>query len=81
MTFAYDKTGNLTAQNTGENQSIENSYNEIGQVTTVKNSEGTITYQYNQQGYLVSVTNVNGSPASLNPGRLRAALYRVPFSP
>ena len=33
MTFEYEKTGNLTAQNTGENQSIENSYNEIGQVT------------------------------------------------
>jgi len=81
MTFEYDKTGNLLAQNTGENQGIENSYNEIGQVTTVKNGEGTITYQYNQQGHLISVTNVNGSPVSLNPGRLRGAVYRVPFFP
>jgi YD repeat-containing protein len=35
-----------------------------GQVTTVKNSEGTIEYQYNRQGYLVSVTNVNGDVVS-----------------
>ena len=64
LTFAYDKTGNLLTQNTGENQNIESNYNEIGQVTTVTSSEGTITYQYNQQGYLVSVTNGNGDVVS-----------------
>ncbi|MBR2923716.1 MAG: hypothetical protein IKC28_01690 [Clostridia bacterium] len=64
LTFAYDKTGNLLTQNTGENQNIESSYNEIGQVTTVTSPEGTITYQYNQQGYLVSVTNGNGDVVS-----------------
>ena len=37
---------------------------EIGQVTTAKNNEGTIEYQYNRQGYLVSVTNVNSDVVS-----------------
>lgn len=33
-------------------------------VTTVTFPEGTIAYQYNQQGYLVSVTNGNGDVVS-----------------
>ena len=33
-------------------------------VTTISSEAGTITYQYNAQGYLISVTNVNGDVVS-----------------
>ena len=33
-------------------------------VTEVSSAEGTIVYQYNGQGYLISVTNVNGDVVS-----------------
>ena len=64
LTFEYDKTGSLLVQNVGDGQSVESSYNEIGRVTEVSSAEGTIVYQYNGQGYLVSVTNVNGDVVS-----------------
>ena len=64
LTFEYDKTGSLLVQNVGDGQSVESSYNEIGRVTEASSAEGTIVYQYNGQGYLVSVTNVNGEVVS-----------------
>ena len=64
LTFEYDKTGSLLVQNVGDGQTVESSYNEIGMVTEVSSAEGTIVYQYNGQGYLVSVTNVNGDKVS-----------------
>jgi len=64
LTFEYDKTGSLLVQNVGDGQTVESSYNEIGMVTEVSSAEGTIVYQYNGQGYLVSVTNVNGDVVS-----------------
>ena len=48
----------------GDGQTVESSYNETGRVTEVSSAEGTIVYQYNGQGYLVSVTNVNGDKVS-----------------
>ena len=64
LTFEYDKTGSLLVQNVGDGQTVESSYNETGRVTEVSSAEGTIVYQYNGQGYLVSVTNVNGDKVS-----------------
>ena len=64
LTFEYDKTGSLLVQNVGDGQTVESSYNDIGMVTEVSSAEGTIVYQYNGQGYLVSVTNVNGDVVS-----------------
>ncbi|MDA6840401.1 RHS repeat protein, partial [Escherichia coli] len=43
---------------------VTSSYNETGRVTEVSSAEGTIDYQYNGQGYLVSVTNMNGDKVS-----------------
>lgn len=64
MTFEYDKTGALTRQNVGDEQSITSSYNEIGKLTEVSSEAGTIRYQYNEQGFLISVENVNGDVVS-----------------
>ena len=64
MTFEYDKTGVLTRQNVGDEQSITSSYNEIGKLTEVSSEAGTIRYQYNEQGFLISVENVNGDVVS-----------------
>ena len=64
LTFEYDKTGSLLTQHVGDGQTVESSYNETGRVTEVSSAEGTIVYQYNGQGYLVSVTNVNGDKVS-----------------
>lgn len=64
MTFEYDKTGALTRQNVGDGQSVTSSYNEIGKLTEVSSKAGTIRYQYNEQGFLISVENVNGDVVS-----------------
>ena len=64
MTFEYDKTGALTRQNVGDDQSVTSSYNEIGKLTEVSSEAGTIRYQYNEQGFLISVENVNGDVVS-----------------
>ena len=64
MTFEYDKTGALTRQNVGDGQSVTSSYNEIGKLTEVSSEAGTIRYQYNKQGFLISVENVNGDVVS-----------------
>ena len=64
MTFEYDKTGALTRQNVGDGQSVTSSYNEIGKLTEVSSEAGTIRYQYNEQGFLISVENVNGDVVS-----------------
>ena len=64
LSFAYNKTGNLLTQDMGEGQSISSDYNEIGMVTKVSSVEGTISYQYNDRGYLVSVENTNGDVVS-----------------
>lgn len=64
QTFDYDKTGSLLTQHVGDGQTIRSGYNELGMVTTVSSEAGTITYQYNAQGYLISVTNVNGDVVS-----------------
>lgn len=60
ITFAYDKTGNLLAQKAGDEYAVSTGYNEMGQMTKLSSEEGDIVYQYNEQGYLVSVTNVKG---------------------
>ena len=60
LTFAYDKIGNLLTQDVGEGQQITSEYNDIGEVTRVAGAEGYIVYQYNQQGYLVSVQSAQG---------------------
>lgn len=62
--FEYDKTGSLLKQDAGEGYTVTGSYNELGQVTEVSSKEGKITYQYNNLGRLVSVTNVNGDKVS-----------------
>ena len=64
MTFEYDKTGVLTRQNVGDEQSITSSYNEIGKLIEVSSEAGTIRYQYDEQGFLISVENVNGDVGS-----------------
>ena len=48
----------------GDRQNITSSYNEIGMVTEVSSTEGTIVYQYDERGYLISVANVNGDVVS-----------------
>ena len=64
LTFAYDRTGSLLIQNVGDGQTVESSYNDIGMVTEVSGAEGSITYQYDEHGYLLSVENVNGDVVS-----------------
>ena len=49
----------MTRQNVGDGQSVTSSYNEIGKLTEVSSEAGTIRYQYNEQGFLISVENVN----------------------
>ena len=60
ISFEYDKTGNLLKQQIGDAYTITTGYNELGQVTTLSSEAGDILYQYNDKGYLVAVTNVNG---------------------
>ena len=60
ITFAYDKTGKLLAQKAGDEYTASTGYNELGKITKLSSEEGDIVYQYNEQGYLVSVTNVKG---------------------
>lgn len=64
ITFEYDKTGNLLTQHAGDEYTISSGYNELGQVTTVSSETGTIEYQYDDRGYLISVKNVNGQTVS-----------------
>ena len=64
LTFAYDRTGSLLIQNVGDGQTVESSYNDVGKVTEVSGAEGSITYQYDERGYLLSVENVNGDVVS-----------------
>lgn len=59
ISFEYDKTGNLLKQQIGEAYTITTGYNELGQVTTLSSEAGDILYQYNDNGYLIAVTNVN----------------------
>ena len=60
ISYEYDKTGNLLKQQIEDAYTITTGYNELGQVTTLSNEAGEILYQYNDKGYLVAVTNVNG---------------------
>lgn len=60
----YDRTGSLLIQNVGDGQTVESSYNDVGKVTEVSGAEGSITYQYDERGYLLSVENVNGDVVS-----------------
>ena len=62
--YTYDQTGSLLIQNVGDGQTVESSYNDIGMVTEVSGAEGSITYQYDERGYLLSVENVNGDVVS-----------------
>jgi RHS repeat-associated protein len=64
ITFAYDQTGSLLIQRAGEDYSVSSRYNEIGQVTEVSSAAGTIAYQYDERGNLLSVTNHNGDVVS-----------------
>ena len=62
--YTYDQTGSLLIQNVGDGQTVESSYNDVGKVTEVSGAEGSITYQYDERGYLLSVENVNGDVVS-----------------
>ena len=62
--YTYDQTGSLLTQNVGDGQTVESSYNDVGRVTEVSGAEGSITYQYDERGYLLSVENVNGDVVS-----------------
>lgn len=64
LAFAYDRTGSLLIQNVGDGQTVESSYNDVGMVTEVSGAEESITYQYDERGYLLSVENVNGDVVS-----------------
>ena len=64
ITFEYDRTGNLLTQHAGDEYTISSGYNELGQVTRVSSEAGTIEYQYDDRGYLISVRNVNGETIS-----------------
>lgn len=64
IVLEYDKTGNLLTQYAGDKIAISSDYNELGLVTRVSDKNGTIEYQYNDQGYLISVKNVNGEIVS-----------------
>lgn len=60
ITFTYDKTGNLVIQKAGDEYTVSTGYNELGQITRLSSEKGDIVYQYNEQGYLASVTNGKG---------------------
>lgn len=64
ITFEYDKIGNLLTQHAGDEYTISSDYNELGQITKVSSEAGTIEYQYNEQGYLISVKNASGETLS-----------------
>ena len=64
ITFEYDRTGNMLTQHAGDEYTISSGYNELGQVTRVSSEAGTIEYQYDDRGYLISVRNVNGETIS-----------------
>ena len=64
ITFEYDKIGNLLTQHAGDEYTISSDYNELGQITKVSSEAGTIEYQYNEQGYLISVKNASGETVS-----------------
>jgi len=64
ITFEYDRTGNMLTQHAGDVYTISSGYNELGQVTRVSSEAGTIEYQYDDRGYLISVKNVNGETVS-----------------
>lgn len=72
--FAYDKTGSLLKQDAGEGYTVTGSYNELGQVTEVSSQEGTITYQYNDQGRQW----IYGNPGKVQCRGFPEGLRRVP---
>ena len=60
ISFDYDKTGNLITEDYAGEITTENTYNELGKLTVTKSEEGETKYQYDGQGYLISVTNPDG---------------------
>ena len=59
--YTYDKTGNALSADFAGEQQVKNSYNEIGKLTSVTTEAGATEYQYNEQGYLISVTEPDGN--------------------
>ncbi len=62
--FAYDLTGSLISEDYAGELHRENSYNELGLLTTVTTEEGVTEYQYDEGGRLLSVREPNGDTVS-----------------
>ena len=62
--FTYDLTGSLISEDYAGELHRENSYNELGLLTTVTTEEGVTEYQYDEGGRLLSVTEPNGDTVS-----------------
>ena len=62
--YTYDATGNVLTEDYAGQQHAENSYNEIGLLTTVTTEAGETKYQYDEAGRLISVTQPNGETVS-----------------
>ena len=58
LLFSLEKTCLSVALQGFQGCGVNSSYNAIGRVTEVSSAEGTITYQYNEQEFLVSVTDL-----------------------
>ena len=62
--YTYDATGNVLTEDYAGQQHAENSYNEIGLLTTVTTEAGETKYQYDEAGRLISVTQPGGETVS-----------------
>lgn len=64
MTFEYDKTGVLTVRMSETNRALRAATMRLASSQRYPARPGTIRYQYNEQGFLISVENVNGDVVS-----------------
>lgn len=62
--FEYDELGRQTKKRYPDASEINYTYDVIGRITTVADSNGTITYSYNNAGLLIQITYPDGKTIS-----------------
>ncbi|MEG0914545.1 MAG: RHS repeat-associated core domain-containing protein, partial [Christensenellaceae bacterium] len=77
-TYSYDAVGQLTRENYADDTRITHEYNSVGMITVMQNDAGKTSYQYDDKGQLISVTNSKGDVVKYtydNMGRKASITY------